>query len=152
MKRGPIKIVALFEACKGFIALVAASGLLLLVHKDLHEFAMRLVEHAHLNPAAKYPNIFIKAATHLQNLHLVFIAVGAATYSVVRFIEAYGLLREAAWAEIFAAVSGAIYLPFEIVEAMRRFDALNIGTLVFNIAVVAIMLIALRQRRAAGRG
>ena len=62
-----LKAVAAFEALKGLVALAAASGAPLLVHRDLHQLALLLVEHTHLNPAAKYPSIFIEATAHLQD-------------------------------------------------------------------------------------
>ncbi|OPY59610.1 MAG: hypothetical protein A4E57_04689 [Syntrophorhabdaceae bacterium PtaU1.Bin034] len=142
-----IRAVATFEAFKGFLALAAASGLLLVVHKDLHDLAVRMVEHAHLNPAAHYPSVFILAAGHLQNTQLTVIALGAAAYSMLRFIEAYGLYRRAAWAEVFAAVSGVIYVPFEVAEMIHRANWLSVGALVVNIAIVAIMVVAMVQRR-----
>lgn len=142
-----IKVVAAFEAFKGLVAVAAASGLLLLFHRDLHQFAVRLVEHAHLNPAAKYPSIFIDAATHLQNPRLTLLAIGAVAYALVRFIEAYALFRAAAWAELFAAASGAIYVPFEISALVHRFEWLSVGALVLNIGVVVVMVWALLQRR-----
>jgi uncharacterized membrane protein (DUF2068 family) len=145
--RNAIKVVAAFEAFKGFVSLAAASGLLLLLHKDLHDLTIHLVEHAHLNPAAHYPSIFIVAATHLQNTRFSLIALGAAAYSTFRFVEAYGLLREAGWAEVLAAGSGAIYVPFEIAALIHRVSWLGVGALVLNIAVVAIMIGALVQRR-----
>jgi uncharacterized membrane protein (DUF2068 family) len=119
----------------------------LLVHKDLHEFTIRLVEHAHLNPAAHYPNIFIEAATHLQNGKLWLIALGAMAYSTFRLVEAYGLFHELAWAEVVAAASGVIYVPFEVAELVNHVSWLSVGALVFNIAVVTIMLYALLQRK-----
>lgn len=142
-----IRAVAVFEASKGLLALAAASGFFLLVHKDLHVLIVRLVEHAHLNPAAHYPNIFIDAMTHLQNSNLLLIALGTITYSVFRLVEAYGLFREAAWAEILAVISGAIYVPFEVVEIFHRVSWLSVSALVVNSAVVLIMLYALRQRK-----
>ena len=145
--RRAIRAVAAFEAFKGFLALVAASGLLLFVHKDLHDLAVRLVEHAHLDPAAHYPSIFIVAATHLSNARFTLIALGAAAYSTLRFVEAFGLFREAAWAEVFAAVSGAIYVPFEAAKLIHRASWFSAGALVLNIAVVGIMVGVLLQRR-----
>ena len=142
-----IKLVAALEAFKGLLALLAASGLLLLIHKDLHELAVRLVEHAHLNPAAHYPSIFITAVTHLQNTQFTLIALGALAYSLLRFFEAYGLYHEAAWAELLAAVSGFIYVPFEVNELMHKQTWLSIGALLVNFIVVAIMVAALMQRR-----
>ncbi|HET8710327.1 MAG TPA: DUF2127 domain-containing protein [Spongiibacteraceae bacterium] len=150
--RNTIQAIAALEACKGLLALAAASGLLLLVHRDLHELAVHLVEHLHLNPAAKYPRIFIDAATHLDQPKLVIIALGAVVYSLARLIEAYGLLREAAWAELFAAVSAAIYVPFEAVELVERFSWLSVGALALNIAVVVVMIQALRERRQPSTG
>ncbi|SCK20711.1 DUF2127 domain-containing protein [Vogesella sp. LIG4] len=147
--RQAIRAVAAFEAFKGFLALAGASGLLLLLHKDLHDIAVRMVEHAHLNPAAHYPSIFITAAEHLQNGKLMLIALGAAAYSTLRFVEAYGLYREATWAELLAAASGTIYVPFEIAEIIHRVSWLSVGSLLLNLAVVALMLAALWQRRQA---
>lgn len=142
-----IRVVAAFEAFKGILALTAASGLFLLMHKDLHEFTVRLVEHAHLDPAAYYPNIFIDAVTHLQNAKLSLIALGVVAYSLFRFVEAYGLFHGLAWAEVIAAASGAVYIPFEVIELLHRVSWLSVGALVFNILIVAIMLHALLQRR-----
>jgi len=147
---GAVRLVALFEGFKGVIVLVAASGLLLLIHKDVHAIAARLVEHTHLNPAAKYPQIFLDAANSLHNSTLVLLALGAAAYSAVRLIEAYGLFYGRAWAEVLAACSGAIYLPFELFELVRQATTLRAALLLANVAVVAIMVRALLQRRRAG--
>lgn len=147
MRNNTVRAIAAVEGFKGFIALCAASGLLLLVHEDLHRLAVTLVEHAHLNPAAMYPRVFIEAATDLQDSRLVLVAAGAGTYSLLRFVESYGLFRERAWAEALAAASGAIYVPFEIAELVRHPGWLSIALLAVNIAIVAVMVHALLQRR-----
>ncbi|RYY72055.1 MAG: DUF2127 domain-containing protein, partial [Comamonadaceae bacterium] len=73
--------------------------------------------------------------------------VGAAGYSLLRFVEAYGLYRERVWAEMLAAVSGAIYVPFEVMALWRAPTWLHGALLALNLGVVAIMLGALRRRR-----
>jgi uncharacterized membrane protein (DUF2068 family) len=142
-----LRAVAVFEALKGLVVLLAATGLLSLIHQDLHDVAARLVEHAHLNPASKYPRIFIDAAAHWQNAHLALLALGAAAYSLVRLVEAYGLFHERAWAEVLAAVSGAIYVPFEVVEFVRRPSWIGSAVFALNVAIVAVMVTVLWQRR-----
>ena len=142
-----ITAVAVFEAFKGMVVLIVASGLTLLMHRDIHAMAERLVAHTHLNPASRYPHIFLDAVDHLQNVHLSMLALGAAAYSALRFLEAYGLLRRAAWAEMLAALSGAIYVPFEIANLLRHFTWLSAGALVLNVLVVLIMVAALVRRR-----
>ena len=72
-----IKTIAALEAFKGIVVLLAGSGVLLLIHRDLHEIAVKLVAHAHLNPASKYPSIFIEAAANTQNTRLLMLAAGA---------------------------------------------------------------------------
>lgn len=142
-----VKVVAIVEAFKGIVVLLASTALLSLVHKDLHALALSLVEHMHLNPAAKYPHIFLLAAGDLHNTRLVGLALGAAGYSMLRFIEAYGLLRERAWAEVLAAGSGALYVPFELVEILRQPTLLHASLLAANVLVVAIMIHSLLRRR-----
>ncbi|MEO5692144.1 MAG: DUF2127 domain-containing protein [Usitatibacter sp.] len=145
--RQTIRVIALFEGAKGALVLALGSGLLAVVHKNLHEVAVRLVEHAHLNPAAKYPHIFIEVASNTQDSRILLLAAGAALYALVRFVEAYGLFLERTWAEALAAVSGALYVPFEVHGLVNRPGWLGVMLLCVNLAVVAFMLGALSQRR-----
>ena len=141
---GTIRAVALFEAAKGTLVLLTGFGVLSLVHRDTQRFAEQLVGHLHLNPAKHFPRIFIDAAANLTETRLVLLAILAATYALVRFIEAYGLWRGRRWAEWFAAVSGAIYIPFELYELFKGMK------LAVNILVVALMLNALYRIQPAG--
>jgi uncharacterized membrane protein (DUF2068 family) len=126
---------------------VAGSGLLSLVHKNIYVVAATLVGHAHLNPASRYPQIFLDTVSRLSDTRLLLLALGAAIYAVVRLIEAYGLFFERAWAEVLAALSGAIYVPFEVYEFVRRPAWHGAVLFVLNVAVVAVMVRALVQRR-----
>ncbi|MEI6463979.1 MAG: DUF2127 domain-containing protein [Verrucomicrobiota bacterium] len=152
-----VRTVALFEAAKGAVVLLAGLGLLALVHHDLQAMAESLVRHSHLNPGSHYPRIFIEAAAHTTDGRLRWLAAGAAAYALVRAIEAYGLWRERRWAEWFALVAGALYLPVEIYEIIHHATWLNATVLVTNAAIVASMAYALRhakeqerERRGAG--
>ena len=92
-------------------------------------------------------DFILAAVDHLKNVRLSMLALGAAASSALRFLEAYGLLRRAAWAEMLAALSGAIYVPFEIANLLRHFTWLSAGALVLNVLVVLIMVAALVRRR-----
>jgi uncharacterized membrane protein (DUF2068 family) len=145
-ERSAIRAVACFEALKGALVLLAATGVLSFMHGDLYRAAAALIAHAHLNPAAKYPQIFLDAAARLQDSHLLLLAAGAALYSLVRFVEAWGLFFEKAWAEVLAAASGGVYVPLELAELARRPTWHGAVLLALNLAVVAIMLRALYKR------
>lgn len=140
-----VRAVALFEAAKGALVLLAGCGALALVHHDAQRFAEQLVGHLHLNAARRYPHIFIDAAAHLTDARLWLLAALAAAYGLIRLVEAYGLWRERRWAEWMAAVSGGIYIPFEIYKLYERVHWLALGALVLNVLVVGLMINALRR-------
>jgi uncharacterized membrane protein (DUF2068 family) len=135
-----VRAVALFEALKGTLVLVAGFGLLSLVHRDLQDLAERLVQHSHLNPASHYPRVFIEAASRMSDSRLRTLAVLAFVYSVVRFVEAYGLWHMRAWAEWFAIISGCVYLPIELYELFDRPTHLRGLVLFANASIVAYLL------------
>ena len=127
--------------------MAAASGILAVIHKDLHVLCARLVEQTHLNPASKYPRIFLDAIDRLPNTDLLWLALGAAVYSVVRLAEGYGLYHRRTWAEVLAAASGAFfYMPFEAFEWLKHPSWLRAGVFTVNAAVVAVMVRALLHR------
>src|SRR5882757_2810953 len=97
-----VRSIAVFEAFKGLVVLLAGFGFLSLVHTDLQAAAEELIRHSHLNPARHYPRVFIEAASRTSPARLRFLAGLAFAYSTVRLVEAWGLWNLKAWAEWFA--------------------------------------------------
>jgi uncharacterized membrane protein (DUF2068 family) len=145
-----LRVVAGFEAAKGFIVLAAGLGLFHLVDRDAGEAAERLVRHLHIDVDRHYPRIFIDAAARLDNAHLRTLATVALLYSLVRFVEGYGLWRDRRWAEWFAAVSGAIYLPLEVYKLWEGITWPRVTVLLVN-CIVVVYLLQLLERRQIGR-
>jgi len=144
-----VRAVALVEAAKAALVLLAGFGLLALIHHDVEALAAKLIARLHLNAANRFPRIFIDAASRLTDARLWFLASMALVYAIVRSIEAYGLWRERAWAEWFALVTGGIYLPIEIYELLHGVTGVKIGAVIVNLAVVAYMGLVLKRRNAA---
>jgi uncharacterized membrane protein (DUF2068 family) len=131
-----IRIVALFEAAKGVVVVMAGLGLLALTHRDAQKVAEEIVRHIHLNPARHFPHIFLDAAANATDARLWAMALTAMFYAAIRFAEAYGLWREQLWAEWFAILSGSLYLPVEIYELTVSVSATKISVLAVNLIVV----------------
>jgi len=74
-----------------------------------------------------------------SDMNLWLLAFGALAYSLVRFIEAYGLWRQRVWAEWFAIASGGIYLPFEFYEIIRHVTIIKIAITTTNILIVVYL-------------
>ena len=145
--KGGLRIVATMEAMKGLLVLLAGCGLLSVVHKDLHLAAVHLVQVLHFNPAKHYPSIFIDAADRVTDLQLWMLAFSALLYSLIRFVEAYGLWQQMQWAEWFGLLSGAMYIPLEIFETSREFTWPRITVLLVNLGVVGYLGDALLKSR-----
>jgi uncharacterized membrane protein (DUF2068 family) len=54
--------------------------------------------------------------------------------------EAYGLWSEKRWAEWLAAISGGIYVPFELYESYSKATWLSLTTLLANVLIVGLMI------------
>ena len=143
------KAVAIFEATKGLLVLVAGLGLLEGIHKDVQAAAEDLVAHLHLNPASRVPRIFLHLAARATDRRIIGLAIGAALYAAFRFAEAYGLWKGKRWAEWLALISAAIYIPFELRGMYHRPNGLAAVALVVNLIVVMVMAQALRQGQGA---
>ncbi|WP_395740301.1 DUF2127 domain-containing protein [Prosthecobacter sp.] len=145
--RKSLDVVAVLEAAKGIVVLLAGFGLLGLLHRDLHELSAQVVRQMHLNPARKYPHIFIDLMSSLNDQRLWMMAGMALLYSTIRLVEAYGLWKQRTWAEWLALVGGCIYLPLEVYGIYRKVTFVHVSALVVNLVIVLLMAKVLLQKR-----
>lgn len=145
--RKSLDIVAAIEAAKGVVVLLAGFGLLGLLHRDLHALGEELVAQFHLNPAKKYPHIFMDLMSSLDDTRLWSLAGMALLYATIRLTEAYGLWKQKTWAEWLALAGGCIYLPFEVYEIYVKVTVVRVSALVFNLLIVLLMTRVLLQKR-----
>jgi uncharacterized membrane protein (DUF2068 family) len=138
-----LRTIAVFEAAKGLAVLLAGSGLLL-VRRDLQALAERFVAHLHLDPASRYPRIFLQLSSHATPARLRLIALGALVYAAIRFAEAVGLWQGRRWAEWFGLATGVIYLPFELIALARHPSIEPVIALLISLAVVAYLAVRLK--------
>jgi uncharacterized membrane protein (DUF2068 family) len=139
--RAGVRGVAILEFLKGFAVLVISAGFAEMFHRehDVEDVAQSLLYVLRLSHYHHLSAIFLRAADRLEDTNLFLIAMVAGAYSIMRFVEAYGLWRGRAWAEWFALISGAVYLPLEIYELVRRATPIRFGVFLINILIVAYM-------------
>jgi uncharacterized membrane protein (DUF2068 family) len=140
-----LRSVAIFEAAKGLLVLLLGLGLLRLVHKDLDDVAEQIIRFLHASPGGRLSNLFVAAANRANDKSLWAIAAAAMVYSLVRFAEAYGLWYARDWAEWFALLSGAMYLPWEVLSIIRHPHPYKWIVLAGNLAIVLYMLVLRMQ-------
>ncbi len=150
-----VRTVATIEMTKGVIVVCAGLGLLSMRHKNIWGVAESFLEFFHVNPYRHYVGVFIDLISRVSDVRLWKIAVAASVYAILRFVEAYGLWYALPWAEWMAAITGAIYIPFEAADLIRRVTWFRLLVLVINLVIVLYMLYlrfeAEKARRAAHR-
>jgi uncharacterized membrane protein (DUF2068 family) len=142
-KSADLRFAAVFEAAKGILVFATACAIFKFIHIDMQEAAEQLVSRFHLNPASRYPRIFLEIASNLDDTRLLALGFGAMAYAVVRWVEAYGLWYGKRWAWIFGMVSATLYIPIEIFELAKR---VNWAEAVLFFANVLILVVLLRGR------
>jgi uncharacterized membrane protein (DUF2068 family) len=123
-----LRAVAAFEAFKGLIVLLLLVALLA-VHQRIEDYAEDLLYHLHIDFDRNYAQRILEGASRLSDSPLWTVGIAATLYAMVRFVEAWGLWNRRVWAEWFALLSGALYLPWE-----------HVAILCTNIVIVLYML------------
>ena len=142
-----LQTVATIEFTKGVFVTLMGICALLLVHKDAWLYAESLLAMFHISTDRHIAQMFLDLADKVTDSSLWAAARLAFAYSLLRFIEAYGLWRCRTWAEWVAAVSGTLLLPLEVRELFRRVTLLRCGVLIVNVAVVLYMVYLILANR-----
>jgi uncharacterized membrane protein (DUF2068 family) len=131
-----LRTVALMEFAKGVAVLAAAVSLYWV---DPTDVVGAFLDFLHISPDRHIAQMLLRSADSLSNARRWSVILVACIYSALRFAEAFGLWRARPWAEWIALVSGAMYIPFEVLKLAHRVSVFHAGILLINLAVVAYM-------------
>ena len=135
-----VRTVATIEFTKGVVVVLAGLGAFSMRHKSIWGIAESFLEFFHANPYNHYVGVFINLVYRVSDVRLWKIALAASVYTIIRFVEAYGLWYLRPWAEWLAIASGTIYIPFEVIDMIRHPKGFAALVLVVNLAIVLYML------------
>jgi uncharacterized membrane protein (DUF2068 family) len=142
-----LRAVATFEALKGAAVLIL--GIMLLVfHTHVQDLTENLLYHLHVDFDRRFGHMLLDAASTINSARRWTIGAAVGSYASVRFIEAWGLWNQRVWAEWFALLSGALYLPWEFLKLVERVDWDRVAVLAINLIIIGYMLfIRIREVR-----
>ena len=142
-----LRTVAVVETLKGVAVVALCFVLLSLLHKNLDTVVDHLTEWLRLNPDSRVADWFYELADRTTGRGIwTAVTVGLA-YATCRFVEGYGLWHERHWAEWFAVISGAIYVPFELVALITHPHWVRFVVLMVNVLVALYILRILMENR-----
>ncbi|HEX5126830.1 MAG TPA: DUF2127 domain-containing protein [Rhodocyclaceae bacterium] len=150
-ERRTLRAIAIFEAVKGFAALASGIGLLSLMRHDVRHLAVELIGRFGLNPSAQYSSILLHYADIISDANIRLVVLLASGYIILRFVEAYGLWNDLVWGEWLGALSGGLYIPFEVLHLVHRPSLISALVLIGNVFVVGFLAYELWRRRGRSR-
>jgi uncharacterized membrane protein (DUF2068 family) len=146
-------IVGLFKLSKAIFFSAVGAGALHMVHRNIGDVVMRLVEVTRIDPESHFVGLVMDRADLIGHHQLRQAGILAFLYAALCVVEGTGLMLRKSWAEYFTVALTAAFLPWESYELIARFAAYKILFLVVNIVVLLYLLWVLkRKREAAGLG
>lgn len=131
-----LHVIALVEAGKGALALLAASGLEILGPAILQGWVHELIARFQLDPDHG-AMAWLANTINPDSVHLA--AAVAALYGIVHIIEGWGLWKARAWASWLGCITAAAYLPFDVYALVRHPGWLSASVVALNLLVVAVL-------------
>jgi len=139
-----LHVIALLEASKAMLALLAATGLEILGPQPLRDGVNALIRRISLDPDhGTLPSLL--NAISPDAVHLA--AAAMIGYGLLHLVEAWGLWKAKAWASWLGCLTASIYLPFDIYAIVRHPGWASWTVLAINLIVVYVLARDLRKRR-----
>jgi uncharacterized membrane protein (DUF2068 family) len=137
-------LIAIFKLFKAALLVAAAIGAFSLLHKNVAEVLMNLLNTLHVDHDNNYLHTFVMKLGLLDDSKLKAISAGSFFYAAVLGTEGVGLLLEKRWAEYLTVIATSLLIPLEIYELVERASVGKVIVLLINIAVVVYLIYRLK--------
>jgi len=142
-----LMVVGLFKLSKTLFFTAVGFEALHLIHTNLGDQMMRLIDWLHINPVGAVASFLMDRVDLIGHHQLREAGLYSLLYAGVCLIEGVGLIRHKGWAEYFTVLLTTLGLPWEIYELIHRFEAYKIGLIAANVAVVLYLVWVLKKKR-----
>jgi uncharacterized membrane protein (DUF2068 family) len=140
-------LIALYKMLQALLFIAIGVGALRLLHKDVGDMFAMLADRLRFNPESRFVNFVLDEASLLNDPVLRRIGAAAFCYAGLGLAEGIGLYLEKAWGEFLTVFITASFLPWEIVEAVRRVTWVRLSLLSINILVFFYLLELIAEQR-----
>jgi uncharacterized membrane protein (DUF2068 family) len=140
-------LIGLFKLSKSLSCLVIGAMCLHLIHRDLGDMAMRVVDWLGLDPTGRVAAMFLEKADLISGHQLRVTGYLSFVGGILYAIEGTGLMLHKVWAEYFTVCLTTLGLPWEIYEMGKHFTAWKLALFVANVVVLAYLIWLIRRKR-----
>lgn len=139
-----LHIIALIEAVKGVLAVMAASGLAFIGPAPLQHWVRLLIARFELDPEHGALALF---AQHISQGAVHWVAAAVMAYGLLHLLEAWGLWRAKVWASWLGCLAATLYLPLDLYALGSHPGWPTVTVLAINLIVVWVLARDIFRRR-----
>ena len=141
-------LVGLYKLGKAIFFSAVGAGALHLIHRNLGDVVLHLVDALRLDPMNKFVSMAMDRADLIGGHQLRQASMASFGYAVLCLIEGTGLVMRKVWAEYFTVFLTAAAMPWEGYEVLQRYTIFKLGLLLVNFAVLLYLLWVLKKKKA----
>jgi uncharacterized membrane protein (DUF2068 family) len=130
-----IQLIAIFRFAKALLLILAGFGVLKLLNPAF-SFHVREAMRAYPFAMRHVPQKILRSKEDIE-----LAASAAFAYAAIFLVEGTGLWMQKTWAEWFTVAVTTSFIPFEIVEIVKKTTALRVALVVANIAIVMYLVV-----------
>jgi uncharacterized membrane protein (DUF2068 family) len=145
-------LIAVYKFLYAALFFAIGFGIHRLLNKNISDQIEILARHLRFNPESHLVIFLLGKASLLNDPTLRRLSLVANCYAAVTLMEGIGLYFEKAWGEFLTLAITASFLPWELIEIIRRLTWIRVGLLTINIIVFVYLLrvVIARMRHRAG--
>jgi uncharacterized membrane protein (DUF2068 family) len=141
------RVIGALKLSSGLLLFAAWVGMFRLLHHDLSRQVEWLVRHLHLDSENRVVHTALVRVAGIDHKTLHAIQAGTFFYALLHVVEGTGLILERDWAGYLMVIATSALVPVELYEIVHKVNALKLGVLVINLALVVYVAVKLRQEQ-----
>jgi uncharacterized membrane protein (DUF2068 family) len=145
---GLLRLIAIFKLFKALTLIAVGIGALHLGYKgNPVDSVAHLVARFGFNPGGHYLDQVLAKLANLPPKDFKELGIGSFVYAALFLTEGVGLWLAKRWAEWFTTIITASLVPLEIYEIAHQPTVTKVIVLLFNLAIVAYLILRIRKER-----
>ena len=146
-----VRVIAIFKLVKGLLLLALASGAFAILQSGYPIAGMIVdwVETMRFDPDNKHVQSFLETVLHLSDRQVKALDGATFLYAGLFLTEGVGLWLEKTWAHTLTIIVTTSFIPLEIFELAKKFNAAKLITIGLNVMAVIYLLIRRKTQKTA---
>ncbi|MDR3752723.1 MAG: DUF2127 domain-containing protein [Terracidiphilus sp.] len=133
-------LIAVYKFLHALFFFAIGIGAHHLLHKNIADQIELFARHLRFDPESRLVIFVLRKAPLISGRVLERISIVAYCYATLTLVEGIGLYLEKAWGEFLTLAITASFLPWEMLEIVRRLTWVRVGLLTINILVFIYLL------------